>query len=549
MNLCTSYSCIESEGRCGREPLGTNCTVCSTGVKSCKSSCNGKVCGDDGCGGSCGTCSGSLSCVSGDCQNVVILGSCSNPAPLLSTNNSIVPHEGVHDLYLYGDSSEGVDITTPVCNIPGIPEYVYKFTVLEPMGFEMRLTCADGSNDCDTLLAIHDVNCHPFELTAVDRLCSDDQTPPGNVASRVDGKLPPGTYTVIVTGYSSATVGPFQLNVKFTADCYPKCESIFCGSDDCGGLCGVCSTSLSCYFGRCRTDPCLPNCKGRVCGNDGCGGSCGVCKGDKSCDLQLGTCIPVSPCSNFIPDCKSSRNGLGPDVFCGSDCEWHRLDERIPDLVASLYDEVLPSMNFLWREFGTSSCAISEGCVRGTGARLLFTFDTFVHNIGHGDLIGPTITKNPNLFEWANCHQHYHFQKFARFYLNNITTHEHVLVGAKLSYCMEDSKRYFSGPDIPCNPQFDCVTQGIPRGRTDLYPGSIDCQWIDITDGVKLGCWYEKQVCTNIGRSIYEDSYENNCVTYPIYIPRITPGFPGVVQYYDAIVADNAMSFFPGCKA
>lgn len=548
-NNCTSYQCIESEKRCGKEPRGTNCTVCNTGIKSCKPSCNGKVCGDDGCSGSCGTCSGTLSCVSGSCQDVVALGSCPNPAPLLQTNGSVVPAAGVHDLYLYEDSSKGVDITTPVCNIPGIPEYVYKFTVLEPMGFEMRLTCADGGNGCDTLLAIHDANCRPFDLTAVDRLCSDDQTPPGNVASRVDGKLPPGTYTVIVTGYSSATVGPFQLSVKFTPDCYPKCESMFCGSDDCGGSCGACGNGLSCYFGRCRSNPCLPNCKGRVCGDDGCGGSCGVCKGDKSCDYQLGTCIPISPCDNFIPDCKSARNGKGPDVFCGSDCEWHRLDEEAPDLVASLYDEVLPSMNFFWRNFDTTSCAISEGCVRGTGSRLLFTFDTFVHNVGHGDLVGPEIGKNPQLFEWANCHQHYHFQKFARFYLNNITTHQPVISGAKLAYCMEDSKRYFSGPTVPCDPQFDCLSQGIPRGRTDLYPGSLDCQWVDITDGIKPGCWYEKEVCTNIGRSIYENSYENNCVRYPVYVPTIPVGYQGVLQYRDAIVADNAQSFYPGCKA
>src|SRR5215204_2253144 len=35
---------------------------------ACPVSCGGKVCGDDGCGGSCGSCSGGKACESGSCQ-------------------------------------------------------------------------------------------------------------------------------------------------------------------------------------------------------------------------------------------------------------------------------------------------------------------------------------------------------------------------------------------------------------------------------------------------------------------------------------------------
>lgn len=42
----------------------------------CKFSCGNAVCGGDGCGGSCGICSGNSSCDNGQCQVVCVL-SCS----------------------------------------------------------------------------------------------------------------------------------------------------------------------------------------------------------------------------------------------------------------------------------------------------------------------------------------------------------------------------------------------------------------------------------------------------------------------------------------
>ena len=86
---------------------------------------------------------------------------------------------------------------------------------------------------------------------------------------------------------------------------------------------------------------------------------------------------------------------------------------------------------------------------------------------------------------------------------------------------------------------------GIPRGRTDLYAASLDCQWIDITD-IKPGCWYTYTVCTNIGRSIFEMSFDNNCLSMPLYIPTV--GATEVLTYADALARDSAKSFQPGCK-
>lgn len=408
------------------------------------------------------------------------------------------------------------------------------------------MTRDDGYTGVDTLLAIHDAGCRPLELTAVDLLCSDDQTPPGNVASRVDGKLPPGTYTVIATAYASSTTCNFKLAVKFTPGCMPKCESKFCGDDDCGGSCGGCGTNEACFFGRCQMTPCLPNCHSRKCGADGCGGTCGSCKNKQVCDLGEGVCVPIKPCDPKRPACQGTGSA---NDFCGSDCLWHKVYEDLPDLVVNDGQEMLPTTFFQWMSFGETACAVLEGCVNGPGARLLMRFDTRVHNVGTADFVGPKIGRNPDMFMWSPCHQHYHFEKFARF--NLYKDGALAVPGAKLSYCMEDAEAYHTGSTIPCSPSFDCLDQGIPRGRTDNYPGTIDCQWLDITDlpASGRGCWYTYEVCTNIGRTIMEMDFDNNCQRFPIYVPRdVDPA--RTLSYAAAVQRDNAMSVYPnGCLA
>ena len=54
-------------GACGACPAASIC-VSGACVASCTPSCAGKVCGDDGCGGSCGTCPPGAACVQGACE-------------------------------------------------------------------------------------------------------------------------------------------------------------------------------------------------------------------------------------------------------------------------------------------------------------------------------------------------------------------------------------------------------------------------------------------------------------------------------------------------
>ena len=91
--------------------------------------------------------------------------------------------------------------------------------------------------------------------------------------------------------------------------CIPDCEGKACGTDGCGGTCGVCQADWSCNAeGTCIN--CVPNCIGLTCGVDGCGGVCGVCPDEWFC-------IDPGICMECLPDCVGKQ--CGPDG-CGADC-------------------------------------------------------------------------------------------------------------------------------------------------------------------------------------------------------------------------------------
>ena len=94
------------------------------------------------------------------------------------------------------------------------------------------------------------------------------------------------------------------------SDCVPQCIGLTCGDDGCGGLCGTCPTDWECVEpGICMS--CVPDCEGKSCGGDGCEGSCGSCGLNKECDFDTGQCVEC------IPDCGDKVCG---DDGCGGSC-------------------------------------------------------------------------------------------------------------------------------------------------------------------------------------------------------------------------------------
>jgi len=155
--------------------------------------------------------------------------------------------------------------------------------------------------------------------------------------------------------------------------------------------------------------------------------------------------------------------------------------------------------------------------IGGFGFRRLLRFDAHVINQGFTTWVGPDPKTRPDLYKFSTCHNHWHFSGFANYELLNLDGSV-AAVGHKQGYCVEDDDRYLDRPDVPCDAQHDCGSQGISPGWADSYGNSLDCQWIDIT-GVAPG-QYLLQVTANWQRIINEVSYENNVRAALVTIPH-----------------------------
>ncbi len=226
--VCCTPQCAGKEcgddgcgGSCGTCPQGASCVdgqcMCSWG-SSCSSDCTpqcaGKECGDDGCGGSCGTCPVGAACNSGACE--------------------------------------------PVCG-DGI--------------------CLDGQEDCTT--------------------CADDCGPCGCQPTGAKGCDGCACEACV------CAADPACCDVAWDAACALKCQ------DDCGVDCGLtpCKTDAECFDG----DPCT---------KDTCDADAGVCQttpvtscceyeadcplpGDLCTEVtcELGECLALPGCCNASEDC------------------------------------------------------------------------------------------------------------------------------------------------------------------------------------------------------------------------------------------------------
>lgn len=505
---CTADACDEATGAC-RHTLGAGCAAC---ISDCTPECTGKVCGDNGCGGSCGACAQNQGCASavGVCKDANQAGTCNNPLPLLMPGEALI---GDHTLL--GDSSSALHQVVPTCNSTSTAvEVVYTFTATEKVGLDARASGYDTvlhlRKADPTMPALGCLNDKP-EATVK---CSDDASPPGDYGSHLAVALDPGTYYLIVDGFDSTQAGPFTLSARFVGNgCVPQCDGRYCGGDDgCGGDCGTCGAGFACVKARCRPEPCVPDCNGKTCGDDGCDGSCGECGAGELCVPKTWACQAFAGCDHERPSCVG---GCGAGEFCGTDCACHAASGPMPDLVIDR-DRLASEILFESMNVSPDSCAIVEGCVSGPGERKLLRFSVEAVNQGQATLTVQPPDERPDLFQFSPCHGHYHFNGFANYALLD-ENGKQVLAGHKQAYCMEDTRQVMQGPKVACDKQFSCSNQGIQAGWSDLYGNALDCQWLDIT-GVAPGS-YQIQVSLNPGRVFEEVSFENNVATVPVVIP------------------------------
>ncbi len=187
----------------------------------------------------------------------------------------------------------------------------------------------------------------------------------------------------------------------------------------------------------------------------------------------------------------------------------------VPDLTVDM-DKARVDLSLREKTFALDACELDsdEDCIGGAGTRRLLGFSIRTPNVGSGDLfLGKPSDDNP-IFQYSECHGHYHFEGYADYRLVDQDGGE-VAAGRKQAFCLLDSERWASDdPTVATTPKYRCDYQGIQRGWADSYTSHLPCQFIDVT-GVPDGA-YSLEVELNGGHTIVELDYDNNQISIPI---------------------------------
>ena len=266
-----SYTCCVpncSGKACGDNGCGGSCGTCASN-RTCQSNqcvcvpnCSGKTCGDNGCGGSCGTCASDRTCQNNQC---VCAPNCSGKA---------CGSDGCGGSCGTCASDRTCQNNQCVC-VPNCSD--------KTCGSD---GCGGSCGSCSPPMVCQNGSC-----VCVPRCDGKDCGPDG--CGGTCGSCP--------MGYACDAAG--------ICACVPDCDGKACGSDGCGGICGSCPEGETCKPDS--TCTCTPNCRDKVCGSDGCGGSCGTCDGRQQV-CQNGACVAAC-----VPNCHGRACG---DDGCGGEC-------------------------------------------------------------------------------------------------------------------------------------------------------------------------------------------------------------------------------------
>jgi hypothetical protein len=194
--------------------------------------------------------------------------------------------------------------------------------------------------------------------------------------------------------------------------------------------------------------------------------------------------------------------------------------DPLPDLVPEIFDfsDVVDDVD---------AGDVAEGCAGGPNDRRLLRFSLRTYNQGTADLVlgdpgCPDCTANPGamcanpLFECSTAHGHVHFDSFAH---SDLLDANQVVIahGHKHGFCILDSE---------CHEfTYTCNFQGLTAGCSDVYSGSLPCQYIDLTDADVPAGTYTLRVTSDPDDLIDEADEGNNVVSAQIVLggPPATP--------------------------
>jgi len=186
--------------------------------------------------------------------------------------------------------------------------------------------------------------------------------------------------------------------------------------------------------------------------------------------ILAGACMNTERTTSVAPPPRFASTGSIPDL------------DGLPDLTV---DAKKLAHSWLIRVEDATQCSIVEGGVSpGTHRVLRFTATT--PNIGTADVfVGDPlehVAANDGMFEYAICHDHYHFRHYATYELISVETGA-VVQAAKRGFCMVDVTPAAGGPPGGKRTYDSCGTraspgfQGISAGWADSYNRVLDGQF------------------------------------------------------------------------
>lgn len=228
------------------------------GLDLCAPDCEGKACGDDGCGGSCGSCGPALSCVE-ERTCAPIPSTCEQAGACEDTPGDTCEQAFVVDALPYSDTRNTADFRHHygygVGWCPGVEatwglgaqDVAYSFTAPEQGLYRFLLDTGAPPSVFDANLYLV-TDCDDVEGSC---LAADERARNERIWREFDADE---HAFVIVDGWSNtgAQSGRYTLDVR---RCVPSCEDRVCGGDGCNGSCGACGDNEACSGGQCVAAP------------------------------------------------------------------------------------------------------------------------------------------------------------------------------------------------------------------------------------------------------------------------------------------------------
>ncbi len=275
-----TFDCTEFSKVCGYDAQ-FDWFDCVESDEPCVASCDGKVCGSDGCGGSCGnclagqTCDAAGQCVggdNGDCGNITSKGVC----------------EGNTLKYCSGG-----DLKTYDCG---------EFSKV--CGYDDQFDWFDCIEDGGA--------CTP---SCAGKTCGDDGC--GGSCGSCDAGQTCNAGQCVADGGGTGACGDITTKGTCDGNTLKYCSGGEIKTYDCTAFSKVCGYDDQFDWFDCIEDPdtCTPNCNGKSCGSDGCGGSCGTCPSGQSCNGSGQCQADGGACGSLTSKGKCDGNTLS---YCSS---------------------------------------------------------------------------------------------------------------------------------------------------------------------------------------------------------------------------------------